>query len=147
MEAKTRDLWVFIETDESGNARDVGLELLNPGRRLADRQQGSLVAVVIGYRTEKAVEAAGLYGADRIIAVDAPEYRKYSTDAFASALGRLVEKYAPLTLIIGATPNGRDLGPRVSCRLKTGLTADCTGLDIDEETGNVLWTRPAFGGK
>ena len=58
----------------------------------------------------------------------------------------MVEKYAPTTLMIGATPNGRDMGPRVSCRLKTGLTADCTSLDIDEESGNVAWTRPAFGG-
>lgn len=58
----------------------------------------------------------------------------------------LVEKYKPETLMIGATNNGRDLGPRVSCRLKTGLTADCTAIAIDEETGNVAWTRPTFGG-
>ena len=70
----------------------------------------------------------------------------YSTDAYTAALDYLVKKYAPSTLMIGATPNGRDLGPRLSCRLKTGLTADCTALDIDEETGHVAWTRPAFGG-
>ena len=58
----------------------------------------------------------------------------------------MVEKYGPSTLMIGATPNGRDMGPRVSCRLNTGLTADCTAVDIDEESGNVAWTRPAFGG-
>ena len=57
----------------------------------------------------------------------------------------LVEKYGPTSMLIGATNNGRDLGPRVSCRLKTGLTADCTALDIDPESGNVAWTRPAFG--
>lgn len=78
--------------------------------------------------------------------VDSPEYKDYSTDAYAIALTTLVEKYGPTSMLIGATPNGRDLGPRVSCRLKTGLTADCTGLDIDEESGNVAWTRPAFGG-
>ena len=70
----------------------------------------------------------------------------YTTDAFAKAMVALVEKYKPETLMIGATNNGRDLGPRVSCRLQTGLTADCTGIDIDEETGNVAWTRPTFGG-
>ena len=70
----------------------------------------------------------------------------YSTDAYAIALCALVEKYGPTSMLIGATNNGRDLGPRVSCRLRTGLTADCTALDIDEESGNVAWTRPAFGG-
>ena len=74
------------------------------------------------------------------------EYTRYTTDAYANALCALVEKYGPTSMLIGATNNGRDLGPRVSCRLKTGLTADCTGLDIDEESGNVAWTRPAFGG-
>ncbi|MFR2987186.1 MAG: electron transfer flavoprotein subunit alpha/FixB family protein [Clostridium sp.] len=73
-------------------------------------------------------------------------YKSYSTDAYANALCHMVEKYGPSTLMIGATPNGRDMGPRVSCRLNTGLTADCTALDIDEESGNVAWTRPAFGG-
>lgn len=146
MEAKTKDLWVFIETREDGTAKKVGLELLNPGRRLADKQGGALVGVVIGYQTEEAVKEAGNYGADQVIVVDGPEYQQYTTDAYANALYHLVEKYGPTTMMIGATPNGRDLGPRISCRLKTGLTADCTALDIDEETGNVAWTRPAFGG-
>ena len=78
--------------------------------------------------------------------MDGPEYEQYSTDAYAIALTALVEKYGPTSMLIGATNNGRDLGPRLSCRLKTGLTADCTALDIDEESGNVAWTRPAFGG-
>ena len=81
-----------------------------------------------------------------MIVVDAPEYKSYTTDAYAIALCTLVEKYGPTSMMIGATNNGRDLGPRVSCRLHTGLTADCTNLDIDEESGNVAWTRPAFGG-
>ena len=84
--------------------------------------------------------------ADQVIAVEGPEYKSYSTDAYANALCHMVEKYGPSTLMIGATPNGRDMGPRVSCRLNTGLTADCTAVDIDEESGNVAWTRPAFGG-
>lgn len=146
MEAKTKDLWVFIETKEDGSARNVGIELLNPGRRLANGQGGRLVAVVIGHHVDEAVKAAAEHDADQIIVVDGPEYEFFTTDAYADAMYHLVEKYGPTTLMIGATPNGRDFGPRLSCRLKTGLTADCTSLDIDEESGNVAWTRPAFGG-
>jgi len=93
-----------------------------------------------------AVQAAAEHGADKVIVVDGPEYKHYSTDAYVIALNAMVEKYGPTSMLIGATNNGRDLGPRLSCRLKTGLTADCTALDIDEESGNVAWTRPAFGG-
>lgn len=146
MEAKTKDLWVFVETNEDGTAKNVGLELLTPGRTLAAKQGGKLVAVVIGYNADAAVMAASAYGADKIIVVEGEEYAHYTTDAYQLALCRLIEKYAPTSLLIGATGNGRDLAPRVSSRLKTGLTADCTGLDIDEESGNVAWTRPAFGG-
>ena len=146
MEAKTKDLWVFVETNEDGTAKNVGIELLTPGKLMAGKQGGALVAVVIGSGVDEAVKAASEHSADKVIVVDGPEYKHYSTDAYAIALCTLVEKYGPTSMLIGATNNGRDLGPRVSCRLKTGLTADCTGLDIDEETGNVAWTRPAFGG-
>lgn len=146
MEAKTKDLWVFVETNEDGTAKNVGIELLTPGKMMAGKQGGNLVAVVIGCGVDEAVKAANEHGADKIIVVDGPEYKHYTTDAYAIALCTLVEKYGPTSMLIGATNNGRDLGPRVSCRLKTGLTADCTALDIDDETGNVAWTRPAFGG-
>ena len=146
MEAKTKDLWVFVETNEDGTAKNVGIELLTPGKMMAGKQGGNLVAVVIGCGADAAVQAASEHGADKVIVVDGPEYKHYSTDAYAIALCTLVEKYGPTSMLIGATNNGRDLGPRVSCRLHTGLTADCTGLDIDEESGNVAWTRPAFGG-
>ncbi len=146
MEAKTKDLWVYIETTENGTARNVGIELLTPGRMLADKQGGRLCAVVIGCDADAAVKDAAEHGADVVYVIDGPEYKQYSTDAYATALVNLVEKYGPTSMLIGATNNGRDMGPRVSCRLKTGLTADCTGLDIDEESGNVAWTRPAFGG-
>ena len=146
MEAKTKDLWVFVETNEDGTAKNVGIELLTPGKMMAGKQGGALVAVVIGSGADEAVKAASEHGADKVIVVDGPEYKHYSTDAYAIALCTLVEKYGPTSMLIGATNNGRDLGPRVSCRLKTGLTADCTALDIDDETGNVAWTRPAFGG-
>ena len=146
MEAKTKDLWVFVETNEDGTAKNVGIELLTPGKMMAGKQGGALVAVVIGNNVDEAVKAASEHGADKVIVVDGPEYAHYTTDAYAIALCTLVEKYGPTSMLIGATNNGRDLGPRVSCRLKTGLTADCTGLDVDEESGNVAWTRPAFGG-
>lgn len=146
MEAKTKDLWVFVETNEDGSAKNVGIELLTPGKMMAAKQGGDLVGVIIGHRTDAAVAAANAHGADKIIVVDGPEFAHYTTDAYAIAMCALVEKYGPTSMLIGATNNGRDLGPRVSCRLKTGLTADCTSLDIDEESGNVAWTRPAFGG-
>ena len=146
MEAKTKDLWVFVETNEDGSAKNVGLELLTPGKAMAAKQGGALAAVVIGCGVDAAVDAANAHGAEKIIVVDGPEYQHYTTDAYAIALCALVEKYGPTSMLIGATNNGRDLGPRVSCRLHTGLTADCTALDIDAESGNVAWTRPAFGG-
>ena len=146
MEAKTKDLWVFVETNEDGTAKNVGIELLTPGKMMAGKQGGALVAVVIGNNVDEAVKAASEHGADKVIVVDGPEYAHYTTDAYAIALCTLVEKYGPTSMLIGATNNGRDLGPRVSCRLHTGLTADCTALDVDEESGNVAWTRPAFGG-
>ena len=145
MEAKTKDLWVFVETNPDGSAKNVGIELLTPGRMMADKQ-GKLVALIIGDKPQAAIDDANAHGADEIIVIDGPEYKDYTTDAYAIAICAMVEKYGPTSMMIGATNNGRDLGPRVSCRLHTGLTADCTGLDIDEETGNVAWTRPAFGG-
>ncbi len=146
METKTKDLWVFVETNEDGSAKNVGIELLTPGKMMAKKQGGKLVAVIIGHNVDAAIEAAGTHGADQILVVDGKEYEHYNTDAYAIAVCKLVEKYGPTSMLIGATNNGRDMGPRVSCRLKTGLTADCTALDIDEESGNVAWTRPAFGG-
>ncbi len=138
-------MWIFIET-ECGKAKSVGYELINAARPLAQRKGSELTAVVIGYQSDQVARDAICYGADSAILVDGPEYEYYTTDAYADALTALVRKYRPETLIIGATNNGRDLGPRVSCRLKTGLTADCTEIGIDEETGNIAWTRPTFGG-
>ena len=146
MEAKTKDLWVFIETNEDGTAKNVGLELLNPGKTLAGKQGGNLVAVVIGNNVTPAIEAASEHGADKVIVVEGEEYAKYTTGAYSNALVALVEKHGPKSMMIGSTNNGRDLGPRVSCRLNTGLTADCTSLDYSEEKDIILWTRPAFGG-
>ncbi len=144
LEAKTKDVWVFIETKE-GKARNVGIELLNPGRRLADGQGGGLTAVVVGSGVDAAVKDAVAYGADKVYVMDAPIYERYTTEAYTAAMTQLIEKDCPTTVLIGATPLGRDLGPRLAARLHTGLTADCTALDLDDK-GNVAWTRPAFGG-
>ncbi|MCI9196903.1 MAG: electron transfer flavoprotein subunit alpha/FixB family protein [Lachnospiraceae bacterium] len=140
-----KNIWVFIET-ECGKPKNVGYELLNVARPLADQKGCPLIAVVIGKDIENVAKDAICYGADSAIIVDGPEYEHYTTDAFTKAMVTLVEKHRPETLMIGATNNGRDMGPRVSCRLKTGLTADCTEIDIDEKTGNIAWTRPTFGG-
>ncbi len=140
-----KNLWVFVETEENV-AKPVGYELLNPGRALADKIKGKLVAVVVGGKVEDVAKKAIQYGADEAIIVEGDEYYNYSTDAFGIAMKTLVDKYKPSAVLVGATQNGRDLGPRMACDLSTGLTADCTGLDVDEETGNMIWTRPAFGG-
>lgn len=146
MEAKTKDLWVYMETEENGSAKNVGIELLTPAKDMAAKQGGTLTAVVIGSHVEAAVKTAEAYGAETVLVVEGDEYAQYSTDAYCHAMCALIEKYGPSSLLIGATNDGRDLAPRIACRLKTGLTADCTALDIDEESGNVAWTRPAFGG-
>lgn len=140
-----KNIWVFIETFE-GVAKSVGLELLNPGRGMADKIGQPLVGVIIGKDIEEAAKAAADHGADQVILVQDPIYADYNTTTYADALCQLIDKYQPDTILVGASTTGRDLAPRIACRLKTGLTADCTGLDINVETGNVEWTRPAFGG-
>lgn len=141
-----KNLWVLVEVDEEGNARNVGIELLQPGREMADTSKEELVAVVIGGKVDGAVEEAKTHGVDKIITVSGPVYEEYNTEVYANAISKLVEKYKPNAMLIGATNQGRDLGPRVSARLQTGLTADCTELSMDGEKREVTWTRPAFGG-
>lgn len=143
--ADYKNIWVFVET-ENGKAKSVGYELLTPARQLADETKEKLVAVIIGKDIDQIAQNTIFYGADEAIVVEGEEYNIYNTDAYTYALSELIEKYKPSILLMGATNNGRDLGPRVACRLNTGLTADCTSLAIDEESGNMAWTRPAFGG-
>lgn len=140
-----KDVWVYIETSH-GKPRNVGLELLGKGRVLADEINQKLAAVVFGKDTDVAVKKIENYGPDKIIVVEGDEYEDYNTDSYSIALNTLINKHKPSVILIGATNNGRDLGPRIACRVKTGLTADCTGLGIDKDSGNVAWTRPAFGG-
>lgn len=143
--AEYKGIAVFVETEE-GRAKHVGYELLAPGRVLADKMGQELMAFIVGHEVEEAAKDCIAYGADQVMVVDGPEYALYTTDACVKALHHLLEKYRPGVMLIGATNNGRDAGPRLSCRMGTGLTADCTSLDIDTETGNMAWTRPAFGG-
>lgn len=140
-----KNVWVYIET-EKGKEKKVGLELLRPGRKIADALQQELIAVVIGHRVEEVSKLAICHGADKVILVNNEQYDRYCTDAIALCLEQLIDKYAPNTILIGATNNGRDIGPRVACYLKTGLTADCTSIQFNKENENVTWIRPAFGG-
>ena len=138
-------IWVWIET-LNGKALDASLELLNPGRRIADTLGAKLAAVVLGHNAEQAAQTAAAYGADQVILVDDAALAAYNAETYTAAMHSLVQKYGPDTVLFGATSNGRDFAPRVAARLQTGLTADCTGLDTDPETGIIQWTRPAFGG-
>ena len=140
-----RNVWVFIEVVR-GKIKGVSLELLGQGRKMADDLGEKLVAIIPGNEIEDFAKMAIHYGADEAIVVDQKELKDYSTDGYTKAMCTLIKKYNPAVLLIGATNNGRDLGPRVSSRMQTGLTADCTELGVDSETHLVKWTRPAFGG-
>ena len=140
-----KDVWVYLETTE-GKLRNVGLELLGEGRKLADAMGQKLAGVLIGNQVEGLAKEAFAAGADQVYLVEATQLTHFTTDGYTATVVDLIKTYKPSVILLGATNNGRDLGPRVACRIGTGLTADCTGLDIDEPTGLVAWTRPAFGG-
>lgn len=141
-----KNIWVIVETDKEGHAVNVGCELMNPARRMADVVKEEVVAVIVGANVKPAIEEVKKFGCDQVITVEGPVYEEYNTEVYTHAIVELVNEYQPNAVLIGATNRGRDLGPRVSSRLRTGLTADCTNLDIDPETREVAWTRPAFGG-
>lgn len=136
--------WVFIE-QRNGVIQPVALELLGKARELADKQNQQVGALLLGHEVASLAEQCIAFGADRVYHADAPELEHYATEPYTQAVYQLVKQYRPAILLIGATTIGRDLGPRLSARLGTGLTADCTALDISEE-GDLLMTRPAFGG-
>lgn len=140
-----KGIWVYIEQFE-GQARHVGYELLNEGRKLANIMGQELAAVVIGDEVSHLTKEAIARGADKVYLAEGPEFKHFSTDAYTTTFTDLINTYKPSVVLMGATTDGRDLGPRVACRVTTGLTADCTNLGIDEATGLVAWTRPAFGG-
>lgn len=138
-------VWVFAEQRE-GQLQKVSLELLGEGRKIADKLGSKLTALLIGNKVQNLVEDLSRHGADEVLVVDAPELERYTTDGYTKAICELANAKKPNIIFIGATFIGRDLGPRVAARLETGLTADCTSLDVDVESGDLLATRPAFGG-
>lgn len=144
MEVQSK-LWVLIEATAPVFAR-AGLELLTPGRDLADQSGQPLAAVVMGHGVQDTARQAAALGADEVLVLDHPAFAHYDTLCFSHALSWLMEVYHPSSLLLSATEHGRDLAPRVACRFRTGLTADCTQLSIREDGETILWTRPALGG-
>ncbi len=142
-----KGVWAFIEISDNGqtqSVRPVGYELLSKGRELADQLGEELCAVVIGDNITPYFAELSKYGTDKIYAVSGAGYRQYNTLAYANAMITLIKKYNPSVVLFPSTFIGRDLSPRISSELFVGLTADCTGLSIKE--GNLIQTRPAFGG-
>jgi electron transfer flavoprotein alpha subunit len=138
---------VFVFAQQVDNKlAGVSYELLGKAQDLAKDLDCEVSAVVLGSKVEDLCEKLTKYGADRVILVDDPSLETYMTEPYAYALSEVVKKYKPEIVLYGATAIGRDLAPRVSARIHTGLTADCTGLDIEAETKHLLMTRPAFGG-
>lgn len=140
-----KGVWVFTEVRD-GQLLPVGIELMGEGGRLAAELEQELCAVLVGSEVAPlADELAGL-GAKKIYVADDKQLAAYSTLTYTRVLADLIRDHAPSVLLMGATPLGRDLAPRLSRRMDLGLTADCTQLSIDSENGNLLQTRPAFGG-
>ncbi|MBC8477390.1 MAG: electron transfer flavoprotein subunit alpha [Dehalococcoidia bacterium] len=137
-------VWVFVEQIDS-EAADVSWELLGVGANLAKTLDVELCTMVIGDKVEELCGESFAYGASKVYLMDDPVFHHYRTVAYARAICYLVGKYKPEIVLIGATGLGRDLAGAVATELRTGLTADCTGLTIDENRF-LLQTRPAFGG-
>ena len=141
-----KGVWVFAE-QRDGELQKVALELLGKGRAIADKLGVKLTALLLGHKNIEAMtNELGAFGADEVLVCDHELLTHYTTDGYAKVIADVVNIKKPEIIFIGATFIGRDLGPRVSGRLSTGLTADCTSLDIDPENNNLLMTRPAFGG-
>ena len=142
-------VWVLTEVeadDPAGRLKPVSLELLGCARRLAQSSGGPVAAVLIGREVGDGIEEAIAAGADRVHVIEHELLEHYSAAAYTAALAGVIEAGRPEILLIGATLQGRDLAPRLTRRLGLGLTADCTRLEIDPETGLLVQTRPAFGG-
>lgn len=149
---------VFIFAEQVDNQiSNIAYELLGKAKDLAKDLSTDVTAVLIGSGVKELADRLAVYGADRVIVVDDPELKDYRTEPYAHALASVINEYKPEIMLVGATAIGRDLGPRVSARVATGLTADCTSLEIgdfplepkegQEQLHNqLLMTRPAFGG-
>ena len=142
--AQYKNVYVFVEQRE-GVIQNVGLELLGKARELADALNEKVYAMLLGHDLTTQAQECIAYGADTVLRVDAPELATYVTEPYAQAIYQIIRDNKPSIVLIGATTIGRDLGPPLSARVETGLTADCTGLEISEDR-DLLMTRPAFGG-
>lgn len=149
---------VYVFAQQVDNViNSIAFELIGKGKDLAEALGTEVTAVLVGSNVESLADELAEYGADRVIVVDDPELKEYRTEPYAHALASVVNQYKPEILLVGATAIGRDLGPRVSARVHTGLTADCTQLEIgdfpinplpgkEQKHNQLLMTRPAFGG-
>ncbi len=147
-----KDVWVFIE-QRNGKPADVSLELLSKGRKLAASLKGKLKSIVIGNKIKPLAEETFKYGVDEVFVIEHPDLQNYLTIPYSRIITELVEIHKPRILLFGATVIGRDLAPRVASHSKSGMTADCTDLEISNVTylkkeypDLLLQIRPAFGG-
>ena len=143
--ADYKGVWVFAEQRE-GELQKVSLELLGEGRRQADKLGVKLTALLLGDNVAHLADELAKHGADEVLVAEDKNLAHYTTDAYTKVICDLANERKPGILFVGATFIGRDLGPRVAARLNTGLTADCTSIDVGVENGDLLATRPAFGG-
>lgn len=139
-----KGVWVFAE-QRDGFVSSVAFELLGIGRRLADDLKCSLSAVLFGSTTEEAQELIK-WGADKVYHCPDKLFEHFNDEPYSQLLTRLINTHKPEIVLAGATSIGRSFFPRVAAKVRTGLTADCTGLEIDKDTGNLMQIRPAFGG-
>ena len=139
-----KNIWVFCE-QRDGELQSVALELLGVARELAEKTGEKVGAILLGHNVKAKAKDLIAYGADEVHLVDDAKLASFVTEPYAQAVTQIAKEYSPSVILFGATSIGRDLAPRLSARLKTGLTADCTKLEMDEE-GNLFMTRPAFGG-
>lgn len=152
MNQRNNNVWVFIE-QRSGAPADVSFELLSKGHKLAETLCGKLVAVVLGHQVKDIAKKTFSFGAQEALVIDHPSLEHFRTMPYSRILIELVEKHRPGIMLFGATIIGRDLAPRVASATKSGLTADCTDLQIsdvkylkDDYKNLLLQIRPAFGG-
>jgi len=138
-------VWVFIE-QRDGKIETVAFELLSEGRKLADNLGTELCGVLLGDNVSHLSKDCFAYGAEKVYLIEGPVFRYYRAESYTNAITEVINEYKPEIILFGATNNGRDFAARIAVRITTGLTADCTGLDIDPETKLLRQTRPAFGG-
>lgn len=140
-----KDVWVFAE-QRQGKIMPVVIELLGEGKKLAKELGVNLCAILLGNNVLDLAQELIEYGADKVYLANDEKLFNYTTDGYTTVITEAIKKYKPEIFLLGATHIGRDLGPRISSRLDTGLTADCTKLEIDPNDKKILQTRPAFGG-